>query len=71
MSGFSLADVRKLQIQDGDVLILPEGADHSAVSALLDRLRELEPAPKNVTVACCQVERISEAQMNAAGWYRK
>ncbi|MEO1819471.1 MULTISPECIES: hypothetical protein [Pseudomonadaceae] len=71
MSGLNLADVRKLQIQDGDVLILPDHVDHATLSEFMGRLRELEPAPKNVTVACCQIEQISEAQMNAAGWYRK
>ncbi|MEO1827653.1 MAG: hypothetical protein ABGX82_02350 [Pseudomonas sp.] len=70
MSGLNLVDVRKLQIQDGDVLTLPDDVDHATLSEFLEQLRQLKHNPK-VTIVCGPVDRISEAQMNAAGWFRK
>ncbi|MEH6565104.1 MAG: hypothetical protein V7756_07285 [Halopseudomonas sp.] len=71
MNQLKLGDVRKLQIQDGDVLVVPAGVDPAAVQAFLKVLGELDPAPLGVTVAIGPIETISQAQMEAAGWYRK
>lgn len=71
MNQLKLEDVRKLQIQDGDVLLLPADVDRAAVQAFLKALGERDPAPQGVIVAIGPIETIPEVQMNAAGWYRK
>ncbi|SMC24207.1 hypothetical protein SAMN02745857_01773 [Andreprevotia lacus DSM 23236] len=63
--------VRKIDLQDGDVLQLGEGAFPPAeLPRFIDQLRHVV-GERRVMVIMGDVRQLSEADMNAAGWYRK
>ncbi|WP_321346612.1 hypothetical protein [Halopseudomonas oceani] len=71
MTKAQLDAIRKLQINDGDALVLPQDVDPSDINLLMETLRELVPPPQRVMVIVGPLDKLSEADMNAAGWYRK
>lgn len=64
-----LDGVRKLKIQDGDLLAVPTDTDQDDMIKLVEMLRYLMPGD-NVIVVRGPMERIDEATMNLLGWYR-
>lgn len=61
--------IRKLSLKDGDVLALPAEATQEFAFQLIESLRVTSPGLK-CSVVLGDIELISEADMNAAGWYR-
>jgi hypothetical protein len=71
MTETQLDAIRKLQINDGDILVLPQDLAPSDINQFMDTLREAVPPPQHVVVIVGPLDKLSEADMNAAGWYRK
>ncbi|WVM88868.1 hypothetical protein UMZ34_23620 [Halopseudomonas pachastrellae] len=71
MTEAQLDAIRKLKIEDGDVLMLPQDVSPSDINKFMDTLRELATPPERVMVIVGPLDKLSEADMNAAGWYRK
>ena len=71
MTEAQLDAIRKLKIEDGDVLMLPQDVSPSDINQFMDTLRELATPPERVMVIVGPLYKLSEADMNAAGWYRK
>ena len=71
MTEAQLDAIRKLKIEDGDVLVLPQDVSLSDINQFMDTLRELVLPPQRVLVIGGPINKLSEADMNAAGWYRK
>ncbi|PBK04011.1 hypothetical protein CNQ84_11705 [Pseudomonas abyssi] len=71
MTETQLDAIRKLKIEDGDVLVLPQDVSPSDINQFMDTLRELVSPPQRVLVIGGPIDKLSEADMNAAGWYRK
>lgn len=67
MSNLNVDDLKKLVIQDGDILVVPESANYEEVRRLAESIR----TAKGVMVVCGPLDKLSEQDMNAAGWYRK
>ena len=70
MTEAQLDAIRKLKVEDGDVLMLPQDVSPSDINKFMDTLRELATPPERVMVIVGPLDKLSEADMNAAGWYR-
>ncbi|NWB91602.1 hypothetical protein [Pseudomonas agarici] len=64
-----LDGVRRLRVQEGDLLVVPENTEDQDMQDLLAALGYLIP-DANVIIVRGPVERIDEASMNRIGWYR-
>lgn len=67
----SLVDqARRLELRDGDVICLPADTDPDQARELADAL-----GPNGLNVRCLivlgDVHSLDEAEMAAAGWYRR
>ncbi|WP_282338495.1 hypothetical protein [Pseudomonas sp. PS02288] len=62
--------LRKLSPQDGDIFLAPENMAQVTAAELAEALQLSVPGLKAV-VLCGNLEQLSEADMNAAGWYRR
>lgn len=60
--------VRKLKIQDGDLLVVPENTDQEDMQVFLEALRFMTPGCQFVIVRG-PIEQISVSDMNKLGWY--
>ena len=65
----NLNDVKKLNVQDGDLLVLPAGTDVEHMRELGEALRNLMPNGK-VIIVNGPIQRLDVATMNDMGWYR-
>jgi len=64
-----LDGVRRLKVQNGDLLVVPENTEDQGMQDLVAALGYLMP-DANVIVVRGPVDRIDEATMNRLGWYR-
>lgn len=62
--------IKKLNIRDGDLLIFPENTTLEDMKQVVEVIRYLNPTAKAALVAG-DIKKISETDMNNAGWYRK
>ena len=62
--------IRKLELNDGDVICLPAEIGYECAQQFSDALPELHPG-KRILIVLGHVQALDEAAMNAAGWYRK
>lgn len=61
--------VRRLNVQDGDLLVLPENSEDEGMQQLCEALRYLIPDGK-VIIVRGPVEQLDVGDMNKLGWYR-
>jgi hypothetical protein len=61
--------VRKLKVQDGDLLIVPAETEEQGMHDLIEALRYVMPNAK-VIVARGPLDQLDIGAMNDAGWYR-
>ena len=64
-----LDGVRKLKVQDGDLLIVPQDTEDEGMRQLIEALRYLIPEGK-VIIARGPVDQLDVGAMNKLGWYR-
>lgn len=58
-----------LQLNDGDILRLPEDATQEFMHWLSTAITDLHPG-KRIIVTTCSVEKVSERDLAAVGLYR-
>ena len=63
-------DVRQIRPCDGDVLVLPADTPHEEILRFCEALKAAHDG-KRFLLVNCDISVIPEAEMNAAGWYRK
>ncbi|HTO17685.1 MAG TPA: hypothetical protein VL129_00850 [Pseudomonas sp.] len=63
-------DVRQIRLCDGDVLVLPAGTPREEILRFGEALKAAH-AGKRCYLVSGDISMIPEAEMNAAGWYRK
>ncbi len=61
--------VRRLNVQDGDLLVVPENSEDEGMQKLCEALRYLIPDGK-VIIVRGPVEQLDDGDMNKLGWYR-
>lgn len=61
--------VRRLNVQDGDLLVVPENSEDEGMQQLCEALRYLIPDGK-VIIVRGPVEQLDVGDMNKLGWYR-
>ncbi|MFJ7315611.1 hypothetical protein ACIQVE_23195 [Pseudomonas sp. NPDC098747] len=61
--------VRKLKVQDGDLLVVPENTETESMRELFEALRYLMPDSKIILVRG-PVEQLDVKAMNQLGWHR-
>jgi len=61
--------VQRLNVQDGDLLVVPEDSDQHDMEQLCDALYVQMPARK-VIIIRGPVQQLDIADMNKLGWYR-
>jgi hypothetical protein len=64
-----LEAVRKLDVQDGNLLVVPENADQEDMRLLLEALNRMKSG-RQVIIVRGPVELIDVGDMNKLGWYR-
>ncbi|KIH84215.1 hypothetical protein [Pseudomonas batumici] len=64
-----LNGVRKLRVQDGDLLVVPENTEDQGMQDLVVALGYLMP-DANVIIVRGPVEQLDVGEMNSRGWYR-
>ncbi len=64
-----LSSVRKLRVQDGDLLVVPENTEAEGIQQLIEALRYLMPDSK-VIIVRGPVKQLDVGAMNQLGWYR-
>lgn len=64
-----LEQIRKIDPQDGDVLVLPEYFSPQLVRDFAEALHIAKPGVKCMVVLG-DLRRLSVSEMNDAGWYR-
>lgn len=57
------------RIRPNDVLVLPEDFDHDQFEELRKALLQLKASPCLVVIG--DVQKLTESDMNALGWYRE
>lgn len=69
--GVSLVEqVRRLGLRDRDVICLPADTPHEVVIEFAENLRKFKLG-YGCLIVLGDVRALDEAEMNAAGWYRK
>ncbi|MGH1450216.1 MAG: hypothetical protein ACRBBM_12465 [Pseudomonadaceae bacterium] len=66
-----LDKIRQLHIQHNAVLLLPETTDQHTIQELSNALGQLHPRHNTLIICGLDLQQLTEAEMNAAGWYRK
>jgi hypothetical protein len=61
--------VKRLNVQDGDLLVVPENSDSHDMGLLCDALHVLMPGCK-VIIIRGPVQQLDVGDMNKLGWYR-
>jgi hypothetical protein len=61
--------VLKLNVQDGDLLVVPENSEDEGMQQLCEALRYLIPDGK-VIIVRGPIEQLDVGDMNKLGWYR-
>jgi len=61
---------RRLELRDGDVICLPADTPHEQVREFATALGQTKLGTRCLIVLG-DVHALDEAEMNAAGWYRK
>lgn len=61
--------VKRLNVQDGDLLVVPEDSDQHDMELLINALYVLMPARK-VIIIRGPVQQLDVGDMNKLGWYR-
>jgi hypothetical protein len=61
--------VRRLNVQDGDLLVVPENSEDEGMQQLCEALRYLIPDGK-VIIVRGPMEQLDVGDMNKLGWYR-
>lgn len=61
--------VRRLNVQDGDLLVVPPGSDTHDMELLINALYVLMPSRK-VIIIRGPVQQLDVGDMNKLGWYR-
>jgi hypothetical protein len=61
--------VKRLNVQDGDLLVVPEDSDSHDMELLINALYLLMPA-RNVIIIRGPVQQLDVGDMNKLGWYR-
>ena len=64
-----LDQVRRLNVQEGDLLVVPESSEDEGMQQLCEALRYLMPDGK-VIIVRGPVEQLDVSDMNKLGWYR-
>jgi hypothetical protein len=60
--------VRRLNVQDGDLLVVPENSEDEGMQQLCEALRYLIPDGK-VIIVRGPIEQLDVGDMNKLGWY--
>ncbi len=63
--------VRKLNVQPGDMLLVPEDVDLESMEELANALRKVNRRGKVLIIRGLDMQKLPETEMNAAGWYRR
>lgn len=63
-------DVSQIRPRDGDVLVLPADTPHEEIQRFAEALKAAHDGKRFLLVSR-DISVIPEAEMNAAGWYRK
>jgi hypothetical protein len=71
MNKIDLAQIRQLNIQPNAVLLVPGGTDVEILQELSAALRKVQPKGNVLLINGMDLQQLSDADMNAAGWYRK
>ena len=61
--------LRRLNVQDGDLLVVPENSEDEGMQQLCEALRYLLPDGK-VIIVRGPIEQLDVGDMNKLGWYR-
>ena len=61
--------VRKLNVQDGDLLVVPENTEQDDMHVLAEALHCMTPGCK-VVIVRGPMEHLDVGEMNKRGWYR-
>jgi len=61
--------VQRLNVQDGDLLVVPENSDQQDMVQLRDALRIQNPQRK-VIIIRGPIQQMDVGDMNQLGWYR-
>ncbi|MBZ9561025.1 hypothetical protein [Pseudomonas sp. P116] len=61
--------VQRLNVQDGDLLVVPENSDQQDMVQLRDALRTQNPQRK-VIIVRGPIQHMDIGDMNQLGWYR-
>ncbi|APC15097.1 hypothetical protein BLL42_04955 [Pseudomonas frederiksbergensis] len=61
--------VRKLKVQDGDLLVVPENTEQEDMEVLAEALHFMTPGCKAVIVRG-PIDQLDVGDMNNLGWYR-
>ncbi|MNP48104.1 hypothetical protein D3C76_1421980 [compost metagenome] len=61
--------VKRLNVQDGDLLVVPEDSDQHDMELLINALYVLMPGRK-VIIIRGPVQQLDVGDMNKLGWYR-
>ncbi|WP_285351926.1 hypothetical protein [Pseudomonas sp. ME-P-057] len=61
--------VRKLKLEDGDLLVVPESTEHEDMRELAEALRLLAPGCKFVIVRG-PLTQLDTCAMSSLGWHR-
>jgi hypothetical protein len=61
--------VRKLNVQDGDLLVVPETTEQCDMQVLAEALHFMTPGCK-VVIVRGPMEQLDVGDMNKLGWYR-
>jgi len=71
MNKINLDQIRQLNIQPNAVLMVPGGTDVETLQELSAALRKVQPKGNVLLINGMDLQQLSDADMNAAGWYRK
>ena len=71
MNKIDLDQIRQLNIQPNAVLLVPGGTDGETLQELSAALRKVQPKGNVLLINGMDLQQLSDADMNAAGWYRK
>jgi hypothetical protein len=65
----NLDAVRRLKVQDGELLVVPENTEQEGMEQLAEALHFLTPGCK-VIIVRGPLEKMDIGDMNKLGWYR-
>lgn len=60
--------VEKLQVQDGDVLVVPASSEHEDMQLLAESIQIMNGA--RAVIVRGPIKQLDTAAMNKLGWYR-